>query len=96
MTDDTKQQFGRLAAAAGKRLPLQVMRSAAGFYIGTQDEQGMPFGRESAQYRPQRRQAEQALKSGSWLQSAHPWAALSAAICQLTFSIKSASAKIMA
>jgi len=43
---------GALALAyTGKRLPLQVLRSAAGHYIGTHDDEG-PVSRESVEYFP--------------------------------------------
>jgi hypothetical protein len=59
---------GTLAAAAGKAFPLEVCKSAAGFYIGTLDEDGAPFTRESREYWAQRAQAETALTKGAWTQ----------------------------
>jgi hypothetical protein len=48
----TAVRSGALALAwTGKRLPLQVLRSAAGHYIGTQDDEG-PVSRESVEYFP--------------------------------------------
>ena len=45
----TAVRSGALALAwTGKRLPLQVLRSAAGHYIGTQDDEG-PVSRESVE-----------------------------------------------
>jgi hypothetical protein len=68
MTDGVKQHYGRLAAEFGKRvLPLQVCRSAAGFYVGTR-EGGAPFSRESEEYWRSRTEAERALMSGDWTQ----------------------------
>ena len=44
-------QIGQLANLyCLKTLPLQVMHSSAGYYIGTCDENGLPVSRESAQY----------------------------------------------
>ena len=46
-----RSPFGLLALAyVGKRLPLQVLRSAAGHYIGTFDDG--PASRESVEYFP--------------------------------------------
>jgi hypothetical protein len=71
MPDDVKQQYGWLAAEFGKRqLPLQVCRSANGFYLGTREEDGTPFSRESKEYWPARQEAERALMSRDWTQ--HP------------------------
>ena len=43
--------IGKLAASCGFQLPLQVLQSAAGFYLGT-SELGMPISRESVEYWP--------------------------------------------
>ncbi|OTH01210.1 hypothetical protein, partial [Pseudomonas aeruginosa] len=48
-------------------LPLQVLMSNAGFYIGTLDEEG-PASRESVEYYPSRELAQQALDHGTWTQ----------------------------
>ncbi|EBU9169751.1 hypothetical protein DMM54_11760 [Salmonella enterica subsp. enterica serovar Augustenborg] len=59
---------GLLAAKfAGLSLPLQVLRSGAGYYIGTQNEEG-PVSRESVEYFSTQSQAEHALKQGTWSQ----------------------------
>ncbi|MDC9597977.1 hypothetical protein [Xenorhabdus anantnagensis] len=50
-----------------KQLPLIVLRSRAGFYIGTLDE-GEPCSRESVEYFAYREQAELALQQGRWTQ----------------------------
>ena len=55
----------------GARLPVQVLRSAAGFYIGTADEQG-PVSRESCEYFRTAEHAARALKSGQWTQRLEP------------------------
>ena len=45
-----QSSFGHLALIyAGKHLPLEVLHSAAGHYIGTRDIEG-PVSRESAEY----------------------------------------------
>lgn len=57
----TAVRSGALALAwTGKRLPLQVLRSAAGHYIGTQDDEG-PVSRESVEYFPTHLAAQRAL-----------------------------------
>lgn len=55
----------------GKRLPLQVLHSAAGHYIGTADEDG-PVSRESVEYFRSQRMADHALATGRWQQRIHP------------------------
>ena len=59
--------IGKLAASCGFQLPVQVMQSNAGFYIGTM-EFGMPFSRESVEYWPSEQDAKDALKNNSWTQ----------------------------
>lgn len=49
-------------------IPLQVCKSHAGFYIGTKDENGMPFTRESLQYWETHAVAQDALDTGMWTQ----------------------------
>ena len=61
---------GLLAAHAGKRLPLQVLRSAAGLYLGTYDDG--PVSRESVEYFPTHEAARHALETGAWTQRQHP------------------------
>lgn len=58
---------------AGLRLPLQVLRSARGFYLGTADESG-PVSRESAEYWPTETAAATALAAGpdAWTQRDEP------------------------
>ncbi|CAJ2794328.1 Uncharacterised protein [Burkholderia pseudomallei] len=64
----TNPHFGALAwRYTGKRLPLQVLRSVAGYYIGTADDEG-PISRESVEYFPTRDLAERALVAGCWTQ----------------------------
>lgn len=57
----------------GQRLPLKVLRSAAGYYLGTQDpEDGSPYSRESVEYWPTEAAAAEALSTGEWNQRDHP------------------------
>lgn len=59
---------GRLAYEhAGVRLPLQILKSEAGYYIGTADESG-PVSRESLEYWQDGITAETALRTGNWCQ----------------------------
>ncbi|EAV2220378.1 hypothetical protein C6Y61_22910 [Salmonella enterica] len=48
-------------------IPLQVLHSGAGYYIGTQNEDG-PVSRKSVEYFSTHSQAEHALKQGTWSQ----------------------------
>ncbi len=50
---------------AGELLPVQVLKSAAGYYLGTLHE-GMPYSRESQEYWPAKKAAGAALKTGNW------------------------------
>lgn len=52
----------------GLILPVQVLRSAAGYYLGTSNEDDFPVSRESVEYFKTQEQAEQALASGNWTQ----------------------------
>ncbi|EFA4327617.1 TPA: hypothetical protein ACWK9C_002976 [Escherichia coli] len=61
------RQNGILAAAAGYTLPLEILKSTRGYYIGTQCSAG-PVSRESEEYFKKHDQAEQALKNGTWRQ----------------------------
>lgn len=59
---------GVLATACGRPdLEVQVLQSAAGFYIGTFSDEG-PFTRESVEYFKTRDQAVAALRDGRWTQ----------------------------
>lgn len=64
-------KYGVLAQECGYKLPLKVMRSNAGFYLGT-NEGGMPFSRESAEYFESQSAAEEALATGKWTQRLTP------------------------
>ena len=62
-------ELGRLAyEVCKKQLPLKVLRSAAGFYIGTFDDEIGPYSRESIEYYPTQALAETALEQGTWTQ----------------------------
>lgn len=65
-------KYGELAADCGKKLVLKVMRSHTGFYIGTSDEEGFPFSRESIEYFKTQEEASLALATESWTQKEHP------------------------
>lgn len=66
------ESIGYLALTyVGKRLPLQVRHSAAGYFIGTTDENG-PVSRESVEYFRSYQAADQALTTGCWQQRLDP------------------------
>jgi len=66
------ESIGYLALAyTGKRLPLWILRSNAGHYIGTADHDG-PVSRESVDYYPSQHDADHALTTGCWQQRPHP------------------------
>ncbi|HBC0114028.1 TPA: hypothetical protein JEX52_005524, partial [Escherichia coli] len=58
-----KPTSGILAAKAGYTLPLQILSSARGYYIGTQCDEG-PVSRESEEYFRNYEQAVRALENG--------------------------------
>jgi hypothetical protein len=64
--------IGQLAKQYGYRLPIQVMQSAAGFYIGTAGSDGAPYSRESCEYFPTKEAADGALATGNWTQRDTP------------------------
>lgn len=66
----TVPTMGRLAQSSGKLLPLQVLKSGAGYYLGTWFDG--PFSRESVQYWKTQAMAEQALANGLWTQKPSP------------------------
>lgn len=64
--------FGLLAQEyCNIQLPLQVLKSNAGFYIGTADDAG-PCSRESVEYFTTQAKAQQALDDGVWTQKETP------------------------
>ena len=67
----TRFEYGQLALTIGRALPLQVLGSRAGFYIGTADEEG-PCSRESVEYWENRALAQSALANRRWTQRYEP------------------------
>lgn len=71
---DSKTPCGKLAfEIMGVRLPLEVMQSPRGFYLGTSNEAG-PVSRESHEYWLTAEEAQGALKAGTcaWTQRDEP------------------------
>jgi hypothetical protein len=63
--------YGQLAAMyGGAVLPVQVLHSAAGYYLGTW--QDGPMSRESDCYYATHEEATAALERGDWPQKPHP------------------------
>ncbi|WP_180190207.1 hypothetical protein [Acinetobacter sp. YH01009] len=60
--------LGKIALHYGFELEVQVLKSGAGFYIGTFDCE--PVSRESIEYFETRDIAEEALKNNTWTQRA--------------------------
>lgn len=60
--------FGLLAESVGIRLPLQVLKSRADYYIGTFSLDMGPVSRESIEYFENELLAQNALTSGNWTQ----------------------------
>ena len=58
-------------AGSGNELPLEVLYSANGFYIGT-SEDNLPNSRESVEYWARRELAVRALENDAWTQRLHP------------------------
>ncbi len=74
MTETTIRRApnGQLALVlCGRRLELEVLRTRAGYYIGT-THQRLPFSRESEEYFETKEQAETALATGQWTQRKWP------------------------
>lgn len=76
LTAVSQAPTGKLAFEyCAKRLPLQVLRSAAGYYLGTCDEEDGPCSRESVEYWPTEEAAQLALQGApgeTWTQREHP------------------------
>lgn len=75
-TDEKGRRYiaarGRMAKEIlGVNLELVVMQSAAGFYLGTFDDEG-PVSRESHEYWSTREEAEHALKTKEFIQNWSP------------------------
>lgn len=67
-----KDRYGILAAEGGfADLPLEALKSAAGWYIGTRAS-GLPVSRESVEYFDTEQEARSALDSGAWTQRRNP------------------------
>lgn len=62
---------GQLAQACGQSLQVQVLQSAAGFYLGTLAD-GLPYSRESVEYWLSAEDAAVALANGDWTQRQYP------------------------
>lgn len=63
---------GKLASEyCGEELPLQVLQTARGFYIGTASSEG-PCSRESVEYFRSSKLAQDALDNGTWTQLTNP------------------------
>ena len=58
------RQNGILAAAAGYTLPLEILKSTRGYYIGTQCSEG-PVSRESEEYFKKHDQAAEKQQTGA-------------------------------
>ncbi len=70
---DDSPGYGRLAEQwLGQQFRLQVLKSNAGYYIGTADENGLPCSRESDGYWDTHTQAQTALENGQWSQKPTP------------------------
>ncbi len=73
MQQKQTEQTGYLAVKyCGLSLPLRVLRSGAGYYIGTGSDELGPVSRESEEYFPNRDAAKAALKTGNWTQKHTP------------------------
>jgi hypothetical protein len=58
-------------ADTGAHLPVQVLRSAAGYYLGTKSSDGSPYSRESVEYWQKPVAARAALDLGQWTARRH-------------------------
>ena len=68
----TSVAYGRLAKEVlGLTLELTVLKSAAGWYIGTSDNGG-PVSRESIEYYQSELEATQAFEQDLWTQKDYP------------------------
>ncbi len=62
-------KYGVIAfTLCGTRRPVEILRSAAGFYIGTTTDEGLPLSRESVEYWDHEDRALTALEDGTWTQ----------------------------
>lgn len=60
--------YGEIAKYLGLNLPLQALRSKAGWYVGTTYE-NQPFSRESVEYYSSEQAALAAIASGDFTQN---------------------------
>lgn len=65
-------QYGKLAAKGGEKLALQVLKSGAGYYIGTACAEMGPFSRESKEYFKSFEAASEAFENSTWTQRMNP------------------------
>ena len=66
------QPAGKLAyEIMGIRLPLEILHSGRGYYIGTANDAG-PVSRESLEYWPHYESAHIAFKNNAWTQRDEP------------------------
>lgn len=63
-----RQIVGVLALQSGELLPLQVLESQRGYYLGTMTIEEGPVSRESEEYWPIRDLAQEALRDQNWTQ----------------------------
>lgn len=68
--NNSEIKYGYLASRIGIYLPLLVIGSDEGFYIGTW--QNGPITRESKEYFSNGKSAQQALNSNNWTQFEYP------------------------
>lgn len=63
-----QKRYGELAKQHGYNLELQVLKSNAGYYIGTMEDSGMPVSRESIEYFDTQTEAFSALRNNTFTQ----------------------------
>jgi hypothetical protein len=66
--DALSEPYGRIAMCCGFHLPLKVMKSNAGYYIGTMTVDSVPVSRESLESWTTAEKAQKALNSDDWTQ----------------------------
>jgi hypothetical protein len=66
------KQYGVLASQCGYQIPVEVLESNAGLYLGTYHVDHGPISRESVEYWPTHAAAEEALNTGNWTQKPNP------------------------
>lgn len=72
MSTSASSNYGKVAFdVCGTHLPVTVMKSAAGFYLGTCNDDG-PVSRESEEYWKSENQAHAAMLGGGWTQREPP------------------------